>query len=35
MGAVLELDASMLPVSLKAVGQTPETITPNTIPAAG
>jgi DOPA 4,5-dioxygenase len=35
MGAVLELDASMLPVSLKAAGQVPETITPNTSPPAG
>ncbi len=33
MGAVLDLDASMLPVSLKAEGKNPETITPNTTPS--
>lgn len=30
MGAVLDLDASMLPKSLKAAGQAPEAIVPNT-----
>ncbi len=30
MGAVLDLDASMLPKSLRAAGKSPETITPNT-----
>jgi DOPA 4,5-dioxygenase len=34
MGAVLDLDASMLPVSLKAAGQAPEIVTPNTVPSA-
>jgi DOPA 4,5-dioxygenase len=34
MGAVLDLDASILPASLKAVGKEPETITPNTAPSA-
>ncbi|HEX3347328.1 MAG TPA: DOPA 4,5-dioxygenase family protein [Acetobacteraceae bacterium] len=34
MGAVLDLDASMLPKSLSAEGKTPERITPNTTPDA-
>lgn len=33
MGAVLDLDASMLPRSLREAGKEPERITPNTAPA--
>jgi DOPA 4,5-dioxygenase len=33
MGEVLDLDASMLPRSLRAAGHAPEQITPNTVPA--
>ncbi|MBV9538708.1 MAG: DOPA 4,5-dioxygenase family protein [Acidisphaera sp.] len=32
MGAVLDLDASMLPRSLRQEGKAPETVTPNTAP---
>ena len=32
MGEVLDLDASMLPKSLRAAGKSPEQITPNTTP---
>ena len=34
MGAVLDLDASMLPKSLRAEGRAAETVTPNTTPHA-